>query len=473
MQTTPTFDAVIIGGGPAGACAALRLLQLGRRVALIEKAVFPRPQIGESLSPGIHNIFRYLEADHLLQKHNYLHHLPAQVIWENTTPLNTDHGAGLMVDRALLDNDLLDVAVARGLHLFRPARFEYCCKKNEQWEIHIRLQSTAITVTSLFVLDARGRSGVNIQQRILTAPPTLATWSYTDAASMPAATLVEATAQGWCWGSPMPDGRFRIIAFTHPAKNNFRQLLSGTRLFSDVATTTEESCMVFTYAHTDPWNNGYIRLGEAAFTLDPLSSTGVEKAMRFSLQAVIALNTVFQSGNLQMAQTFYETRLAESVVQHLRWTSGYYAQAWPAAHAFWQSRATTFLENKPGDFSALLQRELAKTPPVTAQPAMVSKETVHQLWNARVQLSPAASWRDTPCVVDDALQIKKALHHPNLDREMAYLDQVEVSSLLSNARSDATLGSIINEWSNTLPFEQAVKMALFLWDKEIFIGVRG
>lgn len=46
------FDALIIGGGPGGAVAALRLARAGWSVAVVEKSRFPRPKVcGEFLSP--------------------------------------------------------------------------------------------------------------------------------------------------------------------------------------------------------------------------------------------------------------------------------------------------------------------------------------------------------------------------------------------------------------------------------------
>jgi len=50
-MTTSTFDALIIGGGPAGATAALLLAKAGWSVGLVEKAKFPRGKVcGEFLS---------------------------------------------------------------------------------------------------------------------------------------------------------------------------------------------------------------------------------------------------------------------------------------------------------------------------------------------------------------------------------------------------------------------------------------
>ncbi|MDQ5836879.1 MAG: FAD-dependent oxidoreductase, partial [Acidobacteriota bacterium] len=46
------FDAIIIGGGPAGASAAIHLAARGARVLLAERKKFPRAKLcGEFISP--------------------------------------------------------------------------------------------------------------------------------------------------------------------------------------------------------------------------------------------------------------------------------------------------------------------------------------------------------------------------------------------------------------------------------------
>src|SRR6187402_2300003 len=46
-----TYDAIIIGGGPAGSCAAAILGEYGHKVVILEREKFPRYHIGESLIP--------------------------------------------------------------------------------------------------------------------------------------------------------------------------------------------------------------------------------------------------------------------------------------------------------------------------------------------------------------------------------------------------------------------------------------
>lgn len=57
---TPCWDAVVIGGGPAGASAAIRLAETGHSCLLLEREAFPRDRPGETLHPGIEPLLRQI-----------------------------------------------------------------------------------------------------------------------------------------------------------------------------------------------------------------------------------------------------------------------------------------------------------------------------------------------------------------------------------------------------------------------------
>lgn len=60
MGSTETTDVVVIGGGPAGSTTASLLARKGHSVTVLERAVFPREHVGESLLPFTYGILEEL-----------------------------------------------------------------------------------------------------------------------------------------------------------------------------------------------------------------------------------------------------------------------------------------------------------------------------------------------------------------------------------------------------------------------------
>src|SRR2546427_9841702 len=51
MTDASDYEAIVVGGGPAGAAAAAGLAEKGHRVLVLERGKVPRYHIGESLLP--------------------------------------------------------------------------------------------------------------------------------------------------------------------------------------------------------------------------------------------------------------------------------------------------------------------------------------------------------------------------------------------------------------------------------------
>lgn len=336
------------GGGPAGAALAIRLAQLGRSVAIVEKAVFPRRHVGESLTGGLMPLLDVLGLRSQVESAGFLRSDYATVNWAGQTRRTSLHTGGLQVDRAVFDRILLRAAASYdSVRVFQPCRIVDRELRDGTW--HIRLDGGR-QLYARHLADAAGRAGVLSHKKTAWGAPTYAVYAYWKGVrSREADTLVEAGDSAWYWGAPLPGGDFNATVFVDrdratPAE--YLKLIEASELMApliggDARCGEIRVCDATPYSDEEPLLRGWIKTGEAAVSIDPLSSQGVQTAVGTALHAALVLNTVMQEpADTELARGFYRDRLRESTAFHASAARRFYReQSDFHGGEFWKRRA--------------------------------------------------------------------------------------------------------------------------------------
>ena len=152
MRTTPTntFDALVIGGGPGGATAALLLAQAGWSVVLVERKVFPRRKVcGEYLSAtnwpllemlGLTKAFADMAGPPVTRTAIFVGGSNVQA--ELPRPMPRDGPWGRALSREHLDSLLLARAASQGVDVRQPWRCAELTRDGDGYVCRIESQVT-------------------------------------------------------------------------------------------------------------------------------------------------------------------------------------------------------------------------------------------------------------------------------------------------------------------------------------------
>lgn len=165
-----TYDAIIIGAGPAGSTAAIQLAKNQQRVLLLEKSRFPREKLcGEFLTPECLNIFdslgiceRLFDAGARIIRHFRLFAPDGRSLEVPMEWMANGHPHAISLTRAKLDWLLLQrarevgVDVREGFHVSPRLTWQGNLSVIEGKADGLTTEKFAATL----VIDASGRNGV-------------------------------------------------------------------------------------------------------------------------------------------------------------------------------------------------------------------------------------------------------------------------------------------------------------------------
>lgn len=364
-QTISHFDIVILGGGPAGAATALMLRQHAPHltVALAERSQYESVRIGETLPPTVQPLLEQLGVWDAFLADGHLAAYGSCSAWgsdrlEANEFIYNPLGRGWHLDRRRFDALLARSVEARGVSVLRGAQFTGSTRADEdRWKLTLRTDSgEEIVWTASLVVDATGRSAHFAQaqgvKRVLTDRLVGAAVFY----ALPAEpladtyTLVEAVPDGWWYSAVVPDGRVAVVFMTDADLLRTEGSASGAAWFERLEATRHtqmrltgaeplaESVVKAANSHRleQMSGGGWIAVGDAAMSYDPLSSLGIFKGLRSGIMAAYACcDQLSGLGGF----TKYNTILEREFEGYLQTRADFYRQEqrWPESR-FWSRR---------------------------------------------------------------------------------------------------------------------------------------
>ncbi len=367
-RMTENFDVVIIGGGPAGAAAAITLGRYTKlKVAIIEKAEFDDYRAGESVSPSIFTMLAYLGIERPQLENVHLPSYAHAAAWGSTELivrdlLFTGQGNGLHLDRQKFDTLLLTEATNRGVIVYQPASLVEI-NHDGDWQIEIITNGNELLLNSRYLIDCSGKIAVIVkmkQCRVHKEDSLIGLYAYynvPDGLVLEQKTVLETTLNGWYYMTPLP-GKKVAIAFITDADilkgldlNNPDSWLSHGMGTLHIAQTLRHLNTPLAFKHYAihsrvallPVKDNWTAAGDAATCYDPISSMGIGNAISSGITSARVAEGFF-NGNFEVAQS-YSRSLLDHFETYLKMRHGFYTaeNRWPDS-LFWQRRSKNPLE---------------------------------------------------------------------------------------------------------------------------------
>ena len=289
-MTGSACDCLVAGAGPAGALLAGKLAREGRDVVLVHAEGEAHGLPEETLVPGARALFERLGISALLerpaqsaaQRHGTVWGEP-RMVWREEYGLRP-----LQVERTSFDTALREWAVAGGARLVH-GRVRELSGQSAPIEVGAQAFDAQVTVA------ATGRTAAGVAQCDLREElePTLALSTAVDASGD--AAVIEAVPEGWLWWLPGRNGVcLSLFADREEVRARGKQEVWEAALGAATGPAREAggSPTRGTDATARRRESDVLLVGDAAASLDPLSSQGLEKSLSSAEDTAACVHTL-------------------------------------------------------------------------------------------------------------------------------------------------------------------------------------
>jgi flavin-dependent dehydrogenase len=369
MTETACASVVVIGGGPAGASAALALARLGCDTVLLEQTNGSGNAVGECLAPSINPLLRRLGLDDVVSACGAVPSHGNRSSWGGDgTPgertfLYDPFGHGWHLDRPAFNASVLGAVEAAGVAVWRQTRAASFERTNGSWKIGTASPWGARTLHADILIDASGRRAVvarraRVRRRVFDAQ--VAAVGVLDhklcaAELQDATTLIAAAEDGWWYAALLPNRRLAVAWFTEPDLLAASGALRPAEWWDRLRRQNHIWTLVSSYGYERPegvralaagssllnrtTGDGWIAVGDAAAAFDPLSSHGIGSALAAGAWAAQAVAATLSGDDT--AFVAYSERVLAGYARYLWERHAYYTdeQRWPDS-PFWRRRHT-------------------------------------------------------------------------------------------------------------------------------------